>query len=400
MWIPRTEQEIIDAVNTILLEETSTFDAKREIPAKNTETAKDVSAMANSAGGVLLYGVGEDQNRRLTILNPNPLRGQPERIEQSIRTSIDEVPSFNVISILTKSDPTLGYIAVVIPPSDRAPHMVIMKGERRYYGRGETGNYTLSQIEIARLYERRIQTSEAVLPLLEEHISNPPIQKDDRYTHLHVVARPVLREEPILSRAQSPNQEYRELLGNLVNHVSQSIKVGGSYSPDFTQPAGWTREADGFLGKLRSASENDPRPSAHTLHLKVNFDGSGSLFCGRAAEDGEGEDYPLKYFFADLVGGNTTKFLALLGDLYQRATYFGMVDIAVGLVGLKRAIPYETRSRFDWYPRYQGIDSYQKTKRVSATTLQLEPQKVAEELLMPVIDAILEETYSPFSPEK
>ncbi len=396
MWIPRTEEEIVDAINRISLEETSTFDAKREIPAKNTETAKDVSAMANSAGGVLLYGVGEDQNRRLTILNPTPLRGQPERVEQIIRTSIDEVPNFNVISISTKSDPTLGYMAVVVPPSDRAPHMVIVKGERRYYGRGETGNYILSQIEIARLYERRIQASEGVLPLLDEHISRPPIQRDDRYTHLHVVARPVLHEEPILSRALSPNQKYRELCGDLVNHVSASINVGGSYSPDFTPSADWTREADGFLGKLRSASENDPRPSAHTLHVKVNFDGSASLFCGRAAEDGERADYPLKYFFAGIVGGNTTKFLALLGELYRRANYFGMVDIAVGLVGLERAIPYETRTRFDWYPRYQGNSSYRKAWRASASLLQVEPQNVAATLLMPIIDAIFEETHNPF----
>ena len=400
MWIPRTEEDIVDAVNQVSLAETGTFDAKREIPPKNAETAKDVSAMANSAGGVLLYGVGEDQNRRLTILNPNLLSGQPERIEQIIRTSIDEVPNFNLISIPTKSDPTLGYILVIVPPSDRAPHMVIIKGERRYYGRGETGNYTLSQIEIARLYERRIQTSEGIRLLLDEHISKPPIQRDDRYTHLHVVARPVLREEPILSRALSSNQEYRDLLRNLVDHVSQSVNIGGSYTPDFTQPVGWTREADGFLGKLRSASENDPRPSAHTLHLKVNFDGGASLFCGRAAEDGERADYPLKYFFADLVAGNTTKFLAMLGELYRRAIYFGMVEIGVGLVGLQRAIPFETRSRFDWYPRYEGNDAYQKTKRASATALQVEPEKTAEELLMPVIDAIFEETYDPFNPER
>lgn len=83
MWIPRTEEEIVDAINRISLEETSTFDAKREISAKNTETAKDVSAMANSAGGVLLYGVGEDQNRRLTILNPTPLRGNQNALNKS-----------------------------------------------------------------------------------------------------------------------------------------------------------------------------------------------------------------------------------------------------------------------------------------------------------------------------
>src|SRR5690349_17524463 len=121
MWLPRTEEEIVDAINRTSLEETSTFDAKREIPAKNSDTAKDVSAMANSAGGVILYGVGEDENARLTIPNPIPISGQRERIEQIIRTSVDEIPDFTVISILSKANPALGYIVVVIPPSARAP---------------------------------------------------------------------------------------------------------------------------------------------------------------------------------------------------------------------------------------------------------------------------------------
>jgi predicted HTH transcriptional regulator len=52
MWIPRNEQEIEIAAENRSLEETVTFDAKREIPSKNSETAKDVSALANAAGGV------------------------------------------------------------------------------------------------------------------------------------------------------------------------------------------------------------------------------------------------------------------------------------------------------------------------------------------------------------
>ena len=75
MWIPKDEAEIDNAVANNSLAETITFDAKKEIPAKNIETAKDVSALANTAGGVLIYGIGEDENGFPNVLNPILLEG-------------------------------------------------------------------------------------------------------------------------------------------------------------------------------------------------------------------------------------------------------------------------------------------------------------------------------------
>jgi hypothetical protein len=51
----------------------------------------------------------------------------------------------------------LGYLVVIIPASPRAPHMVTLEGENRYYGRGATGNRILNQGDVARLYQRREQ---------------------------------------------------------------------------------------------------------------------------------------------------------------------------------------------------------------------------------------------------
>jgi hypothetical protein len=59
MWIPKNEQEIVDAASNRSLEETVTFDAKLDVPPKSFETARDVSALANTSVGVLIYGVGE-----------------------------------------------------------------------------------------------------------------------------------------------------------------------------------------------------------------------------------------------------------------------------------------------------------------------------------------------------
>ena len=80
MWIPKNEQDILTASANRSLEETVTVDAKREIPKRNSDTAVDVSALANTAGGVLLYGVDEDEGgilpfrrRLLCLANENAL---------------------------------------------------------------------------------------------------------------------------------------------------------------------------------------------------------------------------------------------------------------------------------------------------------------------------------------
>jgi hypothetical protein len=71
----------------------ATFDAKATLPAKgkSKDLAIDVAAMAND-GGTLLYGVGEDEQRRPTDPKPFELTGAKERVDQIVRTSISEPP--------------------------------------------------------------------------------------------------------------------------------------------------------------------------------------------------------------------------------------------------------------------------------------------------------------------
>jgi hypothetical protein len=392
MWIPKSEAEIVNAVTSKSLQETVTFDAKKEIPSKNIETAKDVSAMANTAGGVLIYGIDEDENGFPTVLSPISLQGQSERIEAIIRTSIDEVPVFRISVIEAEAESSKGYLIVTVPPFERAPCMVIVKGERRFYGRGETGNYVLSQTEVARLYERRRIAETSILPILEENIQQSPITKHNGFAHLHVVIKPVLQDDNILDKALLPEQNHIQLLNTSVIKIIESDIFPKSYEPDFYVKK-WFRRADGYLTKMYEPSAiND---SEYTLYLEVNFDGSGSVFCSRAAETIKNPTGEVKWFLSDVVAGTTTKFLALFGEFYKRASYFGMVDIGVGLPGLENSIEYEIRNIMGKSYHYDK-PNYLRTKRVSAMLLEESPEQVAADLVMPLINAVSQGRYNPF----
>src|SRR5215208_1874326 len=113
MWIPATEKEILAAIEAGDLVETATFDAKASLPAKgkSKDLAIDVAAMAND-GGTLLYGIGENEERRPTVPQPFGLAGARERVDQIVQTSISEPPDIQVREIPTDDDPSLGYLAV------------------------------------------------------------------------------------------------------------------------------------------------------------------------------------------------------------------------------------------------------------------------------------------------
>jgi len=229
MWVRTTEHEILAAIEAEDLTETASFDAKASLPAKgkSKDLAVDVAAMAND-GGTLLYGVGEDQNDRLTVLQPFVLLGARERVDQIIRTSISEPPTIEVHAIPTDDDPSIGYLVIAVPPSPRAPHMVTVGKDNRYYGRSATGNTPLTEGEVGRLYERRQRWEVDRAAMLEEAIGLAPIPSRNGFAYLHLVARPVVPNEDLFDKARG-NQQAMQFFGSLIAAAS-SAEVSPSSS--------------------------------------------------------------------------------------------------------------------------------------------------------------------------
>lgn len=135
------------------------------------------------------------------------------------------------------------------------------------------------------------------------------------------------------------------------------------------------------------------------LEIKVNFNGSGSLFCGFVGRTSKATDKEpeVKFFYDEIAAYNTTRFIAFFGYLYEYTSYLGMVDIGVAVTGLDNAIwDYTNQRQFRMVYRHPESE-YFKIVRVSALTLKENPKKIASDLLMRLITTISQGKSNPFN---
>lgn len=406
MWVPRDAQEVEEVLSRGDLEETASFDGKLALPApkKNIDIAIDVAAMTTE-GGSLLYGVGEDDNGRLTISNPIPLAGSAERISQIVATSIAEVPYMEVTELPLSADDPRGYLSVLVPQSARAPHQVIVGDDKRFYGRGAKGNRRLSEGEVARLYRRRMEWDQDLNELLAQAVAQAPFASSNELAYLHGFVRPVAPDRGIWDRAVSAAGGQQELLEHLREAAAETTPRN-RYDPDLGRATTWRRRgADEWVLSSIYSSQNVDHPdfADSTVDARINVDGRGHLFCGRAAQtlnrrqipDDEGD----LVIFEDLMAGNTAAFLAVFGCLYALGDYHGQVDLGLSVTGLRgghtstrlgQPFPFRDREPF-------GADVFPRTERVAAGTLR-EPKHLVRDMLRHLFEATTgRDDFDPFS---
>ena len=182
-WVPESEEELERAI-AHGLEETHHLELKRQLgdggPA-NVELARDLAALAVD-GGVLLIGVDEGNEKQPPRLNPVRLSGLAERIEQVAGTRIDEPIVYLQFRVIrSAANAAVGYLAVMVPESSQAPHMV----DERYYGRGDRTKRVLTNDEVSRLHAERDREESAIFEALTLYMSRRSCRRSD--------ARPSIR---------------------------------------------------------------------------------------------------------------------------------------------------------------------------------------------------------------
>jgi hypothetical protein len=141
------------------------------------ELAKDVSAFANSQGGWIIIGIPEEDG----VPKPDfqgvtrTLNGQKtdEWIHQVINSSISPRAPVEVKSIELKGSENV-LIVIRIRESRRAPHMVTVDHDNRYYRRHGTESLRAEEYEVRELFERGARYMERTERYLKERGYHDP----------------------------------------------------------------------------------------------------------------------------------------------------------------------------------------------------------------------------------
>lgn len=382
-WLPSNPEALRAALDGGLLTEGHFFDAKASLsPGKSggRDLAVDIASFAID-GGVIVVGVREDKERREFELNPIPLAGLKERIDQVARSRID--PPVQVTCDELGIGDGLGYLVISVPASPVAPHMV----DGRYRGRSDATNVVLGDAEVRRLHERAAVNADRAVRLLREEVSRD-LYPEGGEAHLFVVAQPLGADPQLL---------LRHVNGNLAQWVRDSILHGaacrgagaGAIVPDLGSHASEvSRRADGVAlashrvgpGRVALATDHSSRaPESGLLDFEVREDGGLRLYSGRASHTlREGK----RLVIEALIAGLTLRTLLAAAAVAEATRYNGAWDLGLAVTNLRGGHAFSLHEVFG--SRHQDVPysaaSYEQTVRVDTETLTAAPLDVLESL--------------------
>ena len=123
---------------------------------KRTEITKDVSAFANSDGGIIIYGVSEVDHKPSRL---SPFDGRvytKEWLEQVIQRIGRRVKGVLVIPIRIDEDISQTIYIVKIPRSNDSPHMA---DDHKYYKRFNFSSIPMEEYEVRESFNRKLTPS-------------------------------------------------------------------------------------------------------------------------------------------------------------------------------------------------------------------------------------------------
>lgn len=391
--MPTSEEQLRSALDAGSLRETAALDFKQALPqpGRNKDLAKDICAMTVD-GGVLIYGAGGSDPTRPTELFPFELAGAAERIDQVAQTGITEPPRIEIHDIASSDDAALGYLVVEVPPSPLAPHMLVIDGDNRYWGRGATGNRVLTEQEVARLYERRTRWAIDRGSLLSAAVDRCPLPAlgDPEIATLTVFTHPVAGSEDLVrSHAQTAN-EQDALLETLRRQAAQVDLFRGQ--GDITLGSAHRRGRSG--ADVRTLSAERQPDSAYQALLHLRLDGDLTYWQRPLLRETQSGGVAI---LERSVARGLHIVLAVAAELYRRVNYRGPVDVGVALADIATAIGASTVNRIFVEERTPyGEREYKRDARVPGSELLADPPSVARRLLEPLFDAVSLPGYNPF----
>jgi hypothetical protein len=154
---PLSDEMIDEAINQSIAE-TDDLDWKSKLPpAKGmaeTDYPKDIAAMANSGGGMIVYGIAESDKRATGRVDTSELTERLEQTLRSVAVSSIHPPVFG-LGITQLGEDGNRCVAIAVPARTGGPHL-IYGGE--YFGapiRNDADTVWMKEREVEKAYRRR-----------------------------------------------------------------------------------------------------------------------------------------------------------------------------------------------------------------------------------------------------
>lgn len=165
MEIHKQEQYDINFIESLMnneIEESINIDFKSadaldKADKKKAEISKDISAFANSNGGIIIYGINENNHKASSISYVDGNVFTKEWLEQIINSTIYRtIPGLKIYPIRKDGDIAKTLYVVQIPESLEAPHMA---KDKRFYRRYNFESVFMEEYEVRNMYFKKSKSN-------------------------------------------------------------------------------------------------------------------------------------------------------------------------------------------------------------------------------------------------
>ena len=235
--------------------------------------AGDVAAMANTAGGIIVIGIDEDEQARATA-GPGVEVTETEirRVLQVVGALVSPLPVFDVVTVLDEPvesasatgdrTPMQGFILIAVPRSPNAPHAVLVNEALRYPKRNGATTRYLSEPEVAAAYRERLGGATRQVERISQ-VEGEALARFDREQDawLLVTLVPDLPGDMVITTAT-----FEEFQRIIIGTQTAIVSVGVSF-----------RRASVGRRRLLADGTMDNSPLAKFASLELHTDGAGAF---------------------------------------------------------------------------------------------------------------------------